>query len=107
MMFIKYLQSKLGQVIEQSVTWLEIRFKRWTQPAATSQVASVFTDLTRSKSELIAENMFLRQPLTVLKRQVSPPQLKPRGRQVLVLLARRISGWRQALVIVKTDTLVR
>ena len=101
------MQNKLGQVIQHCVTWLEIRFKEWTQPAKTSQVASVLTDLTRSKSDLIAENMFLRQQLIVLERQVTRPQLKPRDRQILMLLASRIREWKAALVIVKPDTLVR
>jgi len=33
--------------------------------------------------------------------------LKPRDRQILVVLASRIQGWKQALVIVKPATLVR
>jgi hypothetical protein len=49
------------------VTWLDVRFKRWTQPTEISQVASTLTELTRSISELIAENMFLRQQLIVLE----------------------------------------
>jgi putative transposase len=101
------MQNKLGQVIQHCVTWLEVRFKQWTQPAKTSQVASALTDLTRSKSDLIAENMFLRQQLIVLERQVTRPQVKPRDRQILMLLASRIREWRAALVIVKPETVVR
>jgi hypothetical protein len=63
------MQSKLGQVIPRSVGWLEEWFKRWTQPTKTSQVAGTLTDLARSKSELIAESMFLRQQLIVLERR--------------------------------------
>jgi hypothetical protein len=35
-LIIKYVQNKLGQVIQQGLTWLEVRFKRWTQPAKTN-----------------------------------------------------------------------
>jgi putative transposase len=56
---------------------------------------------------LIAENMFLRQQLIVLERQVARPQLRPRERVVLVMLASRIQAWRDALIIVKPDTLIR
>jgi hypothetical protein len=63
-------------------------------------------DLKRSKPELIAENMFLRQQLIVLERQVKRPKLTQRDRQILVLLASRIAGWREALVAVKPDTLL-
>jgi len=106
-LILKYVQRKLGQVIQQGVTWLEVQFKQWTQPTKTTQVAGILSDLTRSKSDLIAENMFLRQQLIVLERQVARPRLKPRDRQILVVLASRIQGWKQALVIVKPDTLVR
>jgi len=51
--------------------------------------------------------MFLRQQLIVLERQVTRPPLQQRDRQILVILASRIQGWKEALVIVKPDTLVR
>lgn len=103
---IKYVQNKLGQDIQQGLTWLDVRFKRWTRPAKTNQVASALRDLTRSKSDLIAENMFLRQQLIMLERQIRRPQLKPRDRQILMLLASRIREWKAALVIVKPETVV-
>jgi putative transposase len=104
---IKYIQGQLGQAIQQGVAWLEARFKQWTQPTKANQVAGALTDLTRSKSELIAENMFLRQQLIVLERQVVRPKLKQRDRQILVMLASRVQLWRDALIIVKPETLVR
>jgi putative transposase len=51
--------------------------------------------------------MFLRQQLIVLERQVVRPQLRQRDRVVLVMLASRIQAWRDALIIVKPDTLIR
>ena len=68
---------------------------------------SIVSDLKRSKGELIAENLFLRQQLIVLERQVVRPKLTPHDRRVLVLLASRIQGWREAPVVVKPDTLLR
>lgn len=50
--------------------------------------------------------MFLRQQLIVLERQVSRPHITQRDRQVLVVLASRIKGWREALIVVKPDTLM-
>lgn len=99
--------STLTQVLVRGVAWVESRFKDWTQPAKRSQVMSVVSDLKRSKSELIAENMFLRQQLIVVERQVGRPKLTQHDRRVLVLLASRIKGWREALVVVKPDTLLR
>jgi hypothetical protein len=69
-------------------------------------VFGTLADLKRNKRELITENMFLRQQLIVLERQVSRPQFTQRDRQILVLLASRITGWREALIIVKPDTLI-
>ncbi len=66
----------------------------------------MLVDMKRSKAELIAENMFLRQQVIILERQVERPQLTQRDRQVLVLLASRIQGWRDALMVVKPDTLL-
>jgi hypothetical protein len=67
---IKNIPSQLGQAIQQGVAWLEARFKQWTQLTKANQVAGTLTDLMRSMSELIAENMFLRQQVIVLERQV-------------------------------------
>ena len=52
---------------------LTSRFARWTKPLMTSLPLSTLTDLGRSKSELIAENVLLRQQLIILKRQVKRP----------------------------------
>jgi hypothetical protein len=64
--------------------------KQWTSPSRTHQIISTLADLKRSKRALIAENMFLRQQLIVLERQVERPQVTQRDRQILVLLASRL-----------------
>ena len=64
-------------------------------------------DLTRSKPELMLENMLLRQQLIVLKRQVKRPALSWRDRTLFVLLASRLGTWKQALVIVQPETVLR
>jgi len=64
-------------------------------------------DLSRSKSELVAENALLRQQLIILKRQVKRPPLTRTDRMLLVLLARLVRTWQQALFIVQPDTLLR
>lgn len=90
---IKNIQRQLGQAIQQGVTWLEARFKRWTQPTKANQVAGALTDLTRSRSELIAENRLLRQQLIVLERQVARPQLRQRDRTAFAIdLLGKVAG---------------
>ena len=56
---------------------------------------------------MVAENAFLRQQLVVLKRGVKRPRRTPVDRAVLALLASRVRRWRQALLIVQPDTLLR
>lgn len=99
--------SKLRRVLQTSIGWLETRFKQWIKPARTNQVLSTLADMSRSKRELIAENIILRQQLIVLERQIARPQLKQRDRQLLVVLASRIQSWREALIIVQPETLMR
>jgi putative transposase len=69
--------------------------------------ANLSADLARGKPELIAENALLRQQLIVLGRTTKRPRLTPGDRALLVLLATRIRTWRNALLIVQPETLLR
>jgi putative transposase len=61
----------------------------------------------RSRSQLVAENLFLRKQLTLYReRQVKPRRADDATRITLVMLARLID-WRAVLTIVKPDTLIR
>jgi hypothetical protein len=61
----------------------------------------------KSRAQLAAENLFLRKQLALyLERQVKPRRGDPATRVALVVLARLID-WRQALVMVKPETLIR
>jgi transposase InsO family protein len=60
-----------------------------------------------SKAALKAENLFLGKQLTLyLERKVKPRRADPATRLTLVLLS-RLFAWRNALTIVKPETLVR
>jgi transposase InsO family protein len=98
-----YALNWIQSMVKQADTCL----KTWTKPATDSLIGGTAADLVKSKSELIAENAFLRQQLIVLKRQVKQPKLSPRDRGVLVLLVSRVQDWKNALVIVKPDTLLK
>ena len=80
--------------------------KQWTKPVTTTLVAGALSDVSRSRADLFAENMMLRQQLIVLKRQVKRPQLTNLDRIRLVLAARCTQFWQQALFIVQPDTLL-
>jgi len=64
-------------------------------------------DLARGKAELVAENAFLRQQLIMLRRQIKRPTYRKSDRILLVLLARAVRAWRQALLIVQPETLLK
>ena len=64
-------------------------------------------DLARTRADLIAENALLRQQLIILSRQVKRPACTGTDRLLLVLLARAVRHWKQALFIVQPDTLLK
>ena len=84
-MLMRQVVRRVGRALRSGMAALESRFKDWTRPAKTNQVTATLADLTRCKGELMAENVFLRQQLIVLERQVARPQLRQRDRQVLVV----------------------
>src|SRR5215467_5971801 len=86
---------------------LNDRFVTWTTPDTTSLLLLTLTDLARSKSELVAENAPLRQQLIILRRQVKRPACTKTDRMLLVLLAREVQTWKQALFIIQPETLLR
>jgi putative transposase len=82
-------------------------FKQWTKPVTATLVTGALSDITRSRADLVAENVMLRQQLIVLNRQVKRPRLTNGDRIRLVLLARCTQFWQQAFLIVQPDTLLR
>jgi transposase InsO family protein len=105
-MFAKF-GNLLKQAIQASVQLLRHTISVRTKPMRTSLMLGCLGDLVRSKPELIAENALLRQHLIVLSRSHKRPRFTNTDRTLLVLLARRVRGWKQAVVIVKPDTLLR
>jgi putative transposase len=83
------------------------RFRQWTKPINDTMVLSTTLDLTRSRLELMLENALLRQQLIVLKRQIKRPKLTWRDRALFVLLASKLRTWKNALIIVQPDTVLR
>ena len=64
-------------------------------------------DLTRTRSELLAENALLRQQLIVLRRSIQRPRGQRDDRLLLLMLARLCHQWRDALHLVNPETLLR
>jgi hypothetical protein len=57
--------------------------------------------------QVAIENLALRQQLTVYKRTATRPRLRTTDRPFWVGLARVWTGWRQSLLIVTPDTVLR
>lgn len=96
-----------AEMVRSVLNQVEAWVKTCTKPTSESLIGGAATDLIKSKSELIAENAFLRQPLIVMKRKVTHPKLTSTDRGLLVALASRVRGWKSALLIVKPDTLLK
>src|SRR5215467_6207141 len=82
---------------------LHDRLVDWTKPSNTALILGTLTDLSRSKSELVAENALLRKPLIILRRHMKRPACTKTDRMLLVLLAGTVRAWKQALFIVQED----
>jgi putative transposase len=72
-----------------------------------SLLLSTLADMTRGKAELLAENALLRHQLIIPRRQVKRPIYRKTDRLLLVLLARMVRTWKQALFLVQPETLLR
>ncbi len=70
-------------------------------------VLSFLLALFRDRSQLALENVALRQQLVVLKRRVRRPRLHRGDRVFWVLLKRLWTDWRDHLILVKPETVIR
>jgi len=85
---------------------LSERFSRWIKPPTTSLLLGTLADLSRGKSELLAENALLRHQLIILRRQIKRPVYRKTDRLLLVVLARMVRSWKHALFLVQPETLL-
>src|SRR5689334_13933801 len=100
------LAALLFLLVSRLLQALHARVLAATRPQTHAQSVGVLADLLRSKRELVAENALLRQQLIVLRRRTKRPAFTRRDRLLLVLLARQVRAWRQALLIVQPETLL-
>jgi putative transposase len=70
-------------------------------------LAMMATQIVRSRSDLLLENLALRQQLTVLRRKHPQPRFASSDRFFWVMLRLSWSGWSQAVVLVQPETIVR
>ncbi|MEO7037343.1 MAG: hypothetical protein ABI548_25550 [Polyangiaceae bacterium] len=70
-------------------------------------VTGFIADMTRSHPELVAENALLRQQLIVAARAAKRPDLRPLERGLLAMLASILPHWRDTMLRVKPNTILR
>jgi len=104
--FVLHILSSIKQQACFRFHTLQERVSRWIKPPTTLLVLGMFADLSKSKSELLAENALLRQQLIILRRQVKRPVYRKTERVLLVFLARMVQTWKQALFIIQPETLL-
>ncbi len=88
-------------------SWLCQRPKRWTQLTTFSLASGIATDLIRNRTDLMIENAILRQQLIILNRQVKKPRSTSQDRFWMVLFARCTRFWKQAVLVVQPETVLR
>lgn len=101
------LRSSLMRPFQRGLGQLQQRLITWMRPTSRSLLVGTFTDLTHTRSDLLAENALLCQHLIILSRQVKRPVCTKKDRVLLVLLARAARMWKPALLIVQPDTLLK
>src|ERR1017187_4086983 len=60
-----------------------------------------------SRSDLLLENLALRQQLAALERRCSRPRFSTPDRLFWVILCRQWPEWRQALILVQPENVIR
>ncbi|HEU5376220.1 MAG TPA: integrase core domain-containing protein [Ktedonobacteraceae bacterium] len=100
------LLFSLKRRFQHSFSRVRQRVLQWTRPTSRSLFVGTLNDLARTRAELIAENALLRQQLVILHRQVKRPTCTRSDRLLLVVLARGVRNWKQALFLVQPDTLL-
>ena len=68
---------------------------------------AILLRVLRARRSLLLENLALRQQLVALKRKHHSPRLAVFDKMFWILARRLWSGWKQALIIVSPETVVR
>jgi transposase InsO family protein len=101
------LVRRLSATVQALARTLRRHLRAATKPAAAPLVVGTLADVARSRSDLLVENALLRQQVIILQRSVKRPRCTATDRALLVLLTSRLPTWRQALLIVQPDTILR
>ncbi len=93
-------------LVNRGLKWIEQQLLSQTKPRTTATIVGITGDVLRSRAELLLENALLRQQLVILKRSVKQVQPTHTDRRILVWLTSRLRTWREALLVVKPETIL-
>ena len=103
---IRRVWRRVREAARSAVLWVGKAIHAATRPAK-GVVAGFLVDLTRTRTELLAENALLRQQLIIAQRRVKRPTIRRHERALMLVLAALTRCWRSALLIVKPETILR
>ena len=98
---------RVQSIVERGLQAAGTAISRLTKPISHSPAGGIVRDFARSKSQLVAENLLLRQQLVVLNRSVKRRHFRRGDRGLFVLLASQLESWKEALLIVQPETVLR
>ncbi len=104
---LRFLQNRLRPLALCAIQALGKVVSRWCKPLPAVPLVGTIADLARSKSQLVAENLLLRQQLLVLNRSGKRPRCTRADRALIVVLARKVQHWRETLLIIRPETALR
>ncbi len=100
---LKCVQS----IVKRGLRAARTAISRLTKPIAHGPALGTIADLARSKPQLVAQNLLLRQQLVVLNRSAKRPRFTAADRCLFVVLASKLQNWKEAVLIVKPETILR
>jgi putative transposase len=106
-LMLRFLRHRLRPVAQRAIRAAARAFSRWCKPRPASPLVDTIADLARSKPQLVAENLLLRQQLIVLNRTGKRPHWTRADRALVVVLASKVQRWREALLPIRPGTVLR
>ncbi len=104
---LHFLRNRLQTVVQRALRVVARVVSRWCKPLPAVPLVGTIADLTRSKSQLVAENLLLRQQLLVLNRLGKRSRCTRADRALIVVLASKVQHWRETLPIIRPETVLR
>ena len=99
--------KRVQSIVKRGLQAVGTTISRLTKPIVHSPALGTVGALARSTSQRIAENLLLRQQLLIRNRSVKRPRFTATDRGLFVFLASRVQAWKEALLIVKPETVLR